>query len=50
MAVNSEAVPDVEVAVAVLQPWIQAVLRQVSETIQGTVVEAMTVRVTGGER
>src|SRR2546425_12302905 len=41
--------PDVEVAAGVLPFWMQAVLRGVSETIQGTVVEAMTVRVTGGE-
>jgi hypothetical protein len=42
-------VPDVEVAVAVLRARIQAALRKQSETIQGTVVETMTVRVTGGE-
>jgi hypothetical protein len=41
--------PDVEVAVAVLRARIQAVLRKQSETIQGTVVEAMTVRVTDRE-
>src|SRR2546425_9595184 len=41
--------PDVEVAAGVLPFWMQAVLRGVSETIQGTVVEAMTVSVTGGE-
>ena len=47
---DRKAVPDVEVAVAILQPWVGAVLRQVSETVQGTVVEAMTERVTGSER
>ena len=41
--------PDVEVGAGVLRAWIPAVLREASATIQGTVVEAMTVSVTGGE-
>src|SRR6202030_1429514 len=44
-----KAVPDVEVAVAVLQIRTGAMLQIGSETIQGSVVEAMTVGVTGGE-
>ena len=44
---QSEAVPGVEITVAVLQIRTRAVLREPVETAQGTVVEAMTVRVTG---
>src|SRR5260370_34041402 len=47
---ESETVPDTEGAAAVLPLWIGAVLREVSGSIQGTVVEAMTVRVAGSER
>src|SRR5260370_15639763 len=46
---ESEAVPHVEVAAAITCPRIPAVLRERSETILGTVVQAMTVGVTGGE-
>jgi hypothetical protein len=44
---DSEPLADVEVAAAVFRPWIPAVLREVSGTIQRAVVEAMTVRITG---
>ncbi len=47
---DCQALPDVEVGAAVLPLWMRAVLREVSGTIQGGVVEAMSVRVTGGER
>src|SRR5260370_6335 len=43
-------VPDVEVAVGVLCLYVIAVLRQRSETVQGTFVQRMAVSVTGGER
>jgi hypothetical protein len=43
-------VPDVKVTAGVLRPWIRTVLREPSETIQGTVAQAMTISVTGGER
>src|SRR5579863_5610545 len=46
---ESEAVPDVEVAAGVLGRRIIGVLREGSETAYGTVVQAMTVSVTGGE-
>src|ERR1700694_4278104 len=41
---------DIEVAAAVLTLWMVAILRELSGTMQGAVVEAMTVSVTGGER
>ena len=47
---ESKTVPDIEVAAAVFGPGFRVVLREVSGTIQGTVVQAMTVGVTGGER
>ena len=45
-----EMVPDIEVGVAVLRSGIGAVLGNQPETIQGTVVEAMSERVPGDER
>src|SRR5579863_4691883 len=47
---ESEAVPDVEVAAGVLRRCVIGVLRHVSVySIQGAVVQAMSVGVTGGE-
>ena len=46
---DRQAVPNVEVAAAVLPLWMRAVLWSLSLEIQGTVVEAMTVGVTSGE-
>ena len=42
--------PDIEIAVAVLRPRIQAALRKQSEPIEGTIVEAVAECVTGSER
>jgi hypothetical protein len=42
-------VPDVDVAAGVFRVWIPAILWKDALKIQGTVVEAMTVGVTGGE-
>ena len=41
---------DVEIAAGVLGPWVGAVLGEQSPTIQGTVVQAVGVRVAGNER
>src|SRR4029077_19916872 len=46
---NREAVPDVEVAAGVLRASILGILWGDRLEVQGTVVEAMTVRVTCGE-
>ena len=46
---ESGAVPDVEVAGGVFPIRIPAVLRLPAETIQGTIVQAMTVGITRGE-
>src|SRR4029077_14367279 len=47
---EGEAVPDVEVTVAVLSLGMGAVLRERPETIEGIAIEAVAVSVTSGER
>src|ERR1019366_2516441 len=47
---EGKAVPHVEVAASVFRSGIRAVLREIGRTIQGIVVQAMTVGVTGDER
>ena len=47
---QSEALPDVEVAAAILRACIVAVLGEQSKTIQRAIVEAVSESVTGRER